>query len=80
MRIDRVLVAAALGAVALVLAGWFIGHGFARARTADRYVTVRQANRGVSQILPRDQAPGSSEEGQLYKTIRVVSTVEYYLE
>lgn len=41
---------------------------------------IRQANQGVFQILPRDQAPGFSEESQLYKTIRVVSTVEYYLE
>jgi hypothetical protein len=35
------LVAAGMGAVALVLAGWLIGHGFAEARTADRYVTVK---------------------------------------
>ena len=41
---------------------------------------IRQANQGVFQIMPRDQAPGFSEESQLYKTIRVVSTVEYYLE
>ncbi|MGH7658087.1 MAG: SIMPL domain-containing protein [Gemmatimonadales bacterium] len=41
---------------------------------------IRRANQGVFVILPRDQAPGTSEENQLSKTIRVVSTIEYYLE
>lgn len=40
---------------------------------------IRQANQGVFVILARDQAPGVSEESQLMKTVRVVTTVEYFL-
>jgi hypothetical protein len=41
---------------------------------------IRTASQGVFQILPRDRAPGVSEESQLNKTVRVVTTVEYALE
>ncbi len=41
---------------------------------------IRRANQGVFQILARDQAPGIMESAQITKTVRVVSTVEYYLE
>lgn len=41
--------------------------------------TIRQANQGVFVILPRDPAPGVMEESQRFKTVRVVTTVEYYL-
>jgi hypothetical protein len=41
---------------------------------------IRQANQGVFVILPRDQAPGINEGAQLQKTVRVVSTVQYFLE
>ncbi|MFB2765337.1 SIMPL domain-containing protein [Marinobacter shengliensis] len=41
---------------------------------------LRRANQGVFQILARDQAPGVSEQQQPVKTVRVVSTVDYYLE
>lgn len=41
---------------------------------------IRQANQGVFEILPRDQAPGISQENQINKTVRVVSTVEYFLK
>jgi uncharacterized protein len=41
--------------------------------------SIRQANQGVFVILPRDQAPGVNEGGQLEKVIRVVSTVQYFL-
>ena len=40
---------------------------------------LRRANQGVFQILARDQAPGVSEGQQPIKTVRVVTTVEYYL-
>ena len=40
---------------------------------------IRQANQGIFEILPRDQAPGISQESQIVKTVRVVSTVEYLL-
>lgn len=40
---------------------------------------IRQANQGVFEILARDQAPGISEESQIAKTVRVVSTIDYFL-
>jgi len=40
---------------------------------------IRRANQGIFEILPRNQAPGSMQEGQMEKTIRVVSTIEFYL-
>jgi hypothetical protein len=41
---------------------------------------IRQANQGVFVILPRDQAPGVNESGQLQKVVRVVATVQYFLK
>lgn len=41
---------------------------------------IRRANQGVFQILPRDPAPGITEQNRIEKTVRVVSTVEYYLK
>ncbi len=41
---------------------------------------LRRANQGVFQVLPRDQAPGVQEGQQPVKTVRVVATVEYYLD
>ena len=40
---------------------------------------IRRASQGYFEIQPRDQAPGISQESQLVKTIRVVTTVEYGL-
>ncbi|AOY89813.1 SIMPL domain-containing protein [Marinobacter salinus] len=40
---------------------------------------LRRANQGVFQILARDQAPGVMEGQQPTKTVRVVSTIDYYL-
>jgi hypothetical protein len=40
---------------------------------------IRRANQGVFVILPRDQAAGIAEQNQLFKTVRVVSTIEYLL-
>lgn len=40
---------------------------------------IRRAYQGVFQILARDQAPGLYEPGQIDKTVRVVSTVDYSL-
>lgn len=40
---------------------------------------IRQASQGLFQILPRDAAPGQTEEKQIQKTVRVVSTVDYSL-
>ena len=41
---------------------------------------IRQANQGVFEILPRDQAAGITEASQIAKTVRVVSTIDYYLK
>lgn len=41
---------------------------------------IRTASQGVFSILPRDQAQGITEESQIFKTVRVVSTVEYFLK
>jgi hypothetical protein len=48
--------------------------------SGSRLGPIRQASQGVFQILPRDRAPGVAEESQLNKTVRVVTTVEYYFE
>ena len=50
------------------------------ARDADSGLgSIRRANQGVFEILPRAPGPGMTEESQLLKTVRVVSTVEYFL-
>ena len=41
--------------------------------------SIRRANQGIFEILPRAPGPGMTEESQLLKTVRVVSTVEYFL-
>ena len=41
---------------------------------------IRRANQGVFEIVGREQAPGIMSEGQVAKLVRVVSTVEYYLD
>jgi hypothetical protein len=41
---------------------------------------IRRAFQGTFEILPRDRAPGIMENIQLGKTVRVVSTIEYYLK
>lgn len=41
---------------------------------------IRRANQGVFEIAARDQAPGITQEGQIAKVLRVVSTVEYFLK
>ncbi len=48
--------------------------------SGSRLGSIHQASQGVFQILPRDRAPGVTEESQLNKTVRVVTTVEYGLE
>jgi hypothetical protein len=40
---------------------------------------IRSASQGVFEILPRDQAAGISEESQVTKKVRVVTTVVYGL-
>lgn len=51
------------------------------AKSADSKVgKIRRAQQGVFSILPQDQTPGASESNQIHKKVRVVSTVEYWLE
>ena len=51
------------------------------ARNSDSGVgKIRSANQGVFSILPREEIPNQSETEQINKKIRVVSTVEYYLD
>lgn len=51
------------------------------ARDADAELGgLRRANQGVFQIQARDQASGVAEEQQAFKTVRVVSTFDYYLD
>jgi len=40
---------------------------------------IRRANQGVFVILARDKAPMLQEKKQMLKTVRVVSTIDYYL-
>jgi len=65
-----------------------IGEATARAReSAEQFARdshsevggIRQASQGVFEILPRDQAQGISEASQIMKTVRVVSTIDYFL-
>ncbi|HTE90263.1 MAG TPA: SIMPL domain-containing protein [Terriglobales bacterium] len=49
--------------------------------------SIRQANQGVFSILPADQGSGTGEGGDAYaadsslmKTVRVVTSVQYYLD
>jgi hypothetical protein len=42
--------------------------------------SIRRANQGIFEILPRDQAPGIFEGNQILKTVRIVSTIEYLLD
>lgn len=48
--------------------------------SGSRVGSIRRANQGVFEILPRDPVPGQGEQNQLTKTVRVVATVEYLLE
>ncbi len=40
---------------------------------------IKRANQGVFSILPQDAIPGTDEAAHINKTVRVVSTIEYYL-
>jgi hypothetical protein len=47
--------------------------------SGSRILGIRRANQGLFEILPRDRVAGVSEENQIHKTIRVVTTVEYFI-
>ena len=66
-----------------------IGEATARAREAAAQFArdsksdlggIRTANQGIFDILPCDQAQGISQESQIVKTVRVMSTIEYVLK
>ena len=48
--------------------------------SGSRVGAIRRASQGTFEILPRDRLPGASEDSQLAKTVRVVSTIDYLLE
>ncbi|MGN1062768.1 MAG: SIMPL domain-containing protein [Alphaproteobacteria bacterium] len=51
------------------------------AKSSDSRVgNIKRANQGVFSIGAREQAPDTSESAEINKTVRVVSTVEYYLK
>jgi hypothetical protein len=50
------------------------------ADSQSRLAGIRRANQGLFEILPRDNVPGTAEQSQIEKTVRVVSTIEYSLE
>ena len=41
---------------------------------------IRKANQGVFSILPREQTANATEMNRIEKKVRVVSTIEYYLD
>lgn len=49
------------------------------AKTGSSIGGIKNANQGVFSILPRDMTAGAMEEHQIYKTVRVVSTIDYYI-
>jgi hypothetical protein len=49
------------------------------ADSGSRVGGIRRANQGLFQILARDDTPGTSEQRQINKTVRVVSTIDYLL-
>ena len=49
------------------------------ADSQSRIAGIHRANQGLFQILPRDDVPGASEQSQVHKIIRVVSTIDYAL-
>lgn len=50
------------------------------ADAGSRLGSIRRASQGVFQILARDEAEGIFEPSQIHKKVRVVSTVDYFLE
>src|SRR5262249_42912082 len=48
--------------------------------SGSRVGRIRTASQGVFVILPRDEIQGVPEQNQLFKTVRVVTTVEYLLQ
>ena len=42
--------------------------------------SIRRANQGLFVILPRDRAMGVTEAGEINKTVRVVSTIDFDLK
>lgn len=49
------------------------------ADSQSRIAGIRRASQGLFQSLPRDDVPGASEQSQVDKIVRVVSTIDYAL-
>ncbi len=50
------------------------------ADSGEKVGSMKRAYQGVFQILPRDPVQYTSEQNQRYKSVRVVSTVDYSIE
>lgn len=75
--VKKVLPALILG-IAAIVAAREAAEQFARDADAD-VGDLRRANQGVFELRARDQAMGITEAQQPVKTVRVVTTVDYYL-
>ena len=85
MRVQQTTTAAIIVGLGIAIGGLMIGRGFELGRSADRDSKgsiggIMTASQGVFEILPRDQAQGITQESQVDKTVRVVSTVNYYVK
>lgn len=49
-------------------------------QSGQKVTKIKRASQGVFQILPRDQTFVVPESQQINKTVRVVSTIEFYLD
>ena len=49
-------------------------------QTGQEVTDIKRASQGIFQIMPRDQTYTVPESQQRHKTVRVVSTIEFYLE
>ena len=54
-------------------------HEFAK-NSDSKVGKIKHANQGVFSILPREQTISSFENQHIEKTVRVVSTIEYWLD
>ena len=91
----RILVVDDESTIRLVLSRYLVTRGFevetaesgdaaldalSRARFDLMLCDVRMPGLSGVEILPRAPGPGMTEESQILKTVRVVSTVEYFLD
>ncbi len=82
--ISRALIAAALVAVGLAVAGWFAAQGMARLRTADRFVTVKGSAEKIVDadlvVWPLAQTVGGNDLGAVQAQLEAnTATIRAFL-